>query len=196
MASLTKILSGLAAEAFAAEGLDPAHGHVTTSDRPDLAQFQCNGALAAAKAAKANPRAIAEKILARLKADTRLAKLEIAGPGFINISLTDAALAAHAAPSAALAAAHAAALAKSNSSFVAAPSAYSLDTRTASADRGSVAMCNTLDAKSQANRRRCLSSIAWHAHQTASGSGMSAQRISMSDTDSRRPMSFRSFESV
>ena len=59
MATLTKILSDVAAEAFRAEGLDPAHGHVTTSDRPDLAQFQCNGALAAAKAAKANPRAIA-----------------------------------------------------------------------------------------------------------------------------------------
>ena len=95
MASLTKILSGLAAEAFAAEGLDPAHGHVTTSDRPDLAQFQCNGALAAAKAAKANPRAIAEKVLARLQADPRFARLELAGPGFINMSLTDATLGAH-----------------------------------------------------------------------------------------------------
>ncbi len=95
MASLTKILSGLAAEAFTAEGLDPVHGHVTTSDRPDLAQFQCNGALAAAKAAKANPRAIAEKVLARLQADPRFARLEIAGPGFINISLTDTAIAAH-----------------------------------------------------------------------------------------------------
>jgi len=95
MASLTKILSGLAAEAFTAEGLDPVHGHVTTSDRPDLAQFQCNGALAAAKAARANPRAIAEKVLARLQADPRFARLEIAGPGFINISLTDAAIAAH-----------------------------------------------------------------------------------------------------
>ena len=59
MATLTKILSDLTAEAFKAEGLDPAYGFVTTSDRPDLAQFQCNGALAAAKAAKANPRAIA-----------------------------------------------------------------------------------------------------------------------------------------
>lgn len=95
MASLTKILSDLAAQAFAAEGLDPAHGHVTTSDRPDLAQFQCNGALAAAKAAKANPRAVAEKIVARLKADPRLGRIEIAGPGFINISLTDTALATH-----------------------------------------------------------------------------------------------------
>ena len=42
--------------------------------------------------AKANPRAIAEKIAARLKADPQFAKVEIAGPGFINLDLTDAAL--------------------------------------------------------------------------------------------------------
>ena len=44
--------------------------------------------------AKANPRAIAEKIAARLKADPLFAKVEIAGPGFINLDLTDAALTA------------------------------------------------------------------------------------------------------
>ena len=41
-------LSAIAGEAFAAEGLDPAFGAVKAADRPDLAQFQCNGALAAA----------------------------------------------------------------------------------------------------------------------------------------------------
>jgi arginyl-tRNA synthetase len=71
MTSLTMDLSRMAGEAFAAEGLDSAFGMVQVSDRPDLAQFQCNGALAAAKAAKANPRAIAEKIAARLKSDPR-----------------------------------------------------------------------------------------------------------------------------
>ncbi len=95
MATLTQILTTLVADAFKAEGLDPAHGTVATSDRPDLAQFQCNGALAAAKAAKANPRAIAEKIAARLQTDPRFQKIEIAGPGFINLTLTDAALSAH-----------------------------------------------------------------------------------------------------
>ncbi len=95
MATLTQILTTLAADAFKAEGLDPAYGTVTTSDRPDLAQFQCNGALPAAKAQKQNPKALAEKIAARLKADPRLAKVEIAGPGFINMDLTDEALAAH-----------------------------------------------------------------------------------------------------
>ena len=92
MTSLAGDLSKIAGEAFAGEGLDAALGLVTLSDRPDLCQFQCNGALAAAKISKANPRAIAEKIAARLKADSRFAKVEIAGPGFINLDLADAAL--------------------------------------------------------------------------------------------------------
>ena len=93
MSALTGELSRIAGEAFAGEGLDAGLGAVTLSDRPDLCQFQCNGALAAAKIVKANPRAIAEKIAARLKADSRFANVEIAGPGFINLDLTDAALA-------------------------------------------------------------------------------------------------------
>lgn len=88
MISLAQDLSQTVGEAFAAEGLDPAFGQVQTSDRPDLAQFQCNGALAAAKMAKANPRAIAEKIVSRLKTDAQFAKVEIAGPGFINLDLS------------------------------------------------------------------------------------------------------------
>ena len=67
MTSLLAELSAIAGAAFAAEGLSPSLGQVQVSDRPDLAQFQCNGALAAAKTAKANPRAIAEKIAARLR---------------------------------------------------------------------------------------------------------------------------------
>ena len=93
MTSLSSELSAIAGSAFASEGLSKEFGRVTVSDRPDLAQFQCNGALAAAKQAKANPRAIAEKVAARLKADPRIAKAEIAGPGFINIDVTDEALA-------------------------------------------------------------------------------------------------------
>ena len=89
--------------AFAAEGLGENLGQVSRSDRPDLCQFQCNGALAAAKIAKANPREIAGRIAARLKQDPRFAKVEIAGPGFINLDLSDAALAALPAPPAAAA---------------------------------------------------------------------------------------------
>jgi arginyl-tRNA synthetase len=97
MSSLAGELSRIAGAAFAAEGLAEGLGRVAASDRPDLAQFQCNGALAAAKAAKANPRAIAEKIAARLKAEPIFSKVEIAGPGFLNLDLSDAALDARAA---------------------------------------------------------------------------------------------------
>ena len=85
-------MSAIAGAAFAAEGLSPSFGQVSRSDRPDLAQFQCNGALAAAKQAKANPRAIAEKVAAHLRTNPLFAKVEIAGPGFINLDMTDAAL--------------------------------------------------------------------------------------------------------
>jgi arginyl-tRNA synthetase len=101
MTSLVAALSRLAGQAFAAEGLPDSFGQVQVSDRPDLAQFQCNGALAAAKATKTNPRAIAEKIVARLKAESIFSRIDIAGPGFINHSLTDAALDGHVAAMAA-----------------------------------------------------------------------------------------------
>jgi arginyl-tRNA synthetase len=93
MSSLVSELTAIAGAAFAAEGLPQELGTVQVSDRPDLAQFQCNGALPAAKQAKTNPRAIAEKIAARLRGNPLFAKVEIAGPGFINLDLTDAALA-------------------------------------------------------------------------------------------------------
>ncbi len=92
MTSLTAELSAIAGAAFAAEGLPEELGLVTVADRPDLAQFQCNGALSAAKIAKANPRAIAAKIAARLRQNAILSKVEIAGPGFINLNVADAAL--------------------------------------------------------------------------------------------------------
>ena len=97
MTSLAGELSRLVGQAFAAEGLPEDFGRVAVSDRPDLAQYQCNGALAAAKAAKANPRAIAEKIAARLKEEALFSKVEIAGPGFLNLDLRDDALNARAA---------------------------------------------------------------------------------------------------
>ena len=92
MMSLAADLARVVEDAFTAEGLDRRYGQVQVSDRPDLAQFQCNGALVAAKEARANPRTIAEKIVGRLKADPQFAKVEIAGPGFINLDLSDAAL--------------------------------------------------------------------------------------------------------
>jgi arginyl-tRNA synthetase len=92
MTSLLAELSAIAGAAFAAEGLRPEIGQVQVSDRPDLAEFQCNGALAAAKLAKSNPRAIAEKIAARLRESPLIAEAVIAGPGFINLKLAPHAL--------------------------------------------------------------------------------------------------------
>ena len=97
MTDLRTVLGEAVGTAFAAEGVDPALARVTTSDRPDLADFQSNGALAAAKALKANPRELATRVAERLAGDPRLSSVEVAGPGFINLKLADAALSARAA---------------------------------------------------------------------------------------------------
>jgi arginyl-tRNA synthetase len=96
MPSLLQQLSQRVSAAFAQAGMDPKHGAVVVSARPDLCQFQCNGAMPAAKAAGLKPREAAEKVLALLKADSAFRKLEIAGPGFINLDLDDAWLAGRA----------------------------------------------------------------------------------------------------
>ena len=97
MTDLRTVLGEAVGAAFAAEGVDAALARVTTSDRPDLADFQSNGALAAAKALKANPRELATRVAERLTNDPRLASVEVAGPGFINLKLADSALSSRAA---------------------------------------------------------------------------------------------------
>jgi len=97
MTDLRTVLGEAVGTAFAAEGVDAGLAKVTTSDRPDLADFQSNGALAAAKALKANPRELATRVAQRLMDDARLASVEVAGPGFINLKLADATLSARAA---------------------------------------------------------------------------------------------------
>ena len=97
MSDLKRGLSEAVGAAFATLGLPAELGRVTPSDRPDLADFQCNGALAAAKKAGRNPREVAAEVVAALAGDARLASVEIAGPGFINIKLSDAALSERAA---------------------------------------------------------------------------------------------------
>lgn len=91
--SLVNELTDLVADAFEAIGIDRSHGDVVVSQRPDLADFQCNGALPAAKAAGRNPREIAQDVVDRISGDGRLAEVSIAGPGFINLTVTDDALA-------------------------------------------------------------------------------------------------------
>lgn len=93
MPSLKAQLTEITAGAFEASGFDARYGEVTRSDRPDLGQFQCNGALAAAKAYKSNPRKIAESVAEVLERDTALGGVSLAGPGFINLTVTDQTLA-------------------------------------------------------------------------------------------------------
>ena len=97
MTDLKGRLGEAVAAAFEAEGLSRDLGRIGPSDRPDLADFQCNGALAAAKAARANPREIAGRIAARLAGAPGIAAVEVAGPGFVNLRVSDEALAARAA---------------------------------------------------------------------------------------------------
>jgi arginyl-tRNA synthetase len=92
MSDLKKGLSEAVGAAFAGLDLPAELGRVTASDRPDLADFQCNGALPAAKRAGKNPREIAAAVVEALQGDPRLASVEIAGPGFINLRVSDAAL--------------------------------------------------------------------------------------------------------
>jgi arginyl-tRNA synthetase len=96
MSDLKHGLTEAASAAFSALGLSPDLGRVTPSDRPDLADFQCNGALPAAKQARKNPREIAGQLAEALKDDPRLAAVEVAGPGFVNFRVSNAALSARA----------------------------------------------------------------------------------------------------
>jgi arginyl-tRNA synthetase len=91
--SLLSDLTHIFGDAFEQAGLDRAFGTVVVSQRPDLGQFQCNGALPAAQASKKPPREIAQDIVDRVQSDDHFAPLSLAGPGFINISLTDEVLA-------------------------------------------------------------------------------------------------------
>lgn len=90
--SLLSSLSARFGDAFESVGLDRSYGEVVVSNRPDLAQFQCNGALPAAKREGRNPRDVAGEVIAALATTDDLAVIEIAGPGFINLTLTDAAI--------------------------------------------------------------------------------------------------------
>ena len=96
MASLTQDLSAAASAAFEAMGLEARWGDVRRSDKPELADFQCNGAMGAAKKAGKIPRDVAAEIAAALKEHEMVLSAEVAGPGFINIRVSDAALAARA----------------------------------------------------------------------------------------------------
>ena len=93
MNTLTQYLSSLCADAFAACGYDAALGAVTASDRPDICQFQCNGALSGAKIYRTAPFKIANAVVEKLQGEKAFQKVEMAMPGFINLTLDDGFLA-------------------------------------------------------------------------------------------------------
>ena len=96
MPALTDLLTDIVSAAFTDAGLPAELGTVVRSDRPDLGQFQCNGALAAAKIAKAPPRKLADQVVEGLQGYAVFGEISLAGPGFINLTVTDDFLAAQA----------------------------------------------------------------------------------------------------
>jgi len=75
-------------QAFESAGYDPAFGRVTVSNRPDLCEYQCNGALSAAKQYKCAPIAIAKAVAEKLDA-ADFSMIDAVMPGFINLKLSD-----------------------------------------------------------------------------------------------------------
>lgn len=75
--------------AFEELGYDKETGKVNVSNRPDLCQYQCNGALANAKKHKKAPMVIAQEVVEKLKDNGMFAKLEAVAPGFINMNIND-----------------------------------------------------------------------------------------------------------
>lgn len=87
--SIEKSLNQKLNNIFNKLNLDPRFAAVKPSDRPDLSDFQCNGALAQAKILHKNPREIAQTIVNELQNDADIAAVSIDGPGFINLKLNN-----------------------------------------------------------------------------------------------------------
>ena len=89
MKSITDQLSEILGNAFTKAGYEAKYGQAVISGRPDLCQFQCNGALPNAKLFKKSPMVIANEVVSLLADDAMIEKVEVAAPGFINIILSD-----------------------------------------------------------------------------------------------------------
>lgn len=89
MEKLLKKLSKIVQEKFEQHGYSREYGSVNISNRQDLCQFQCNGALAAAKKYNKPPIVIAKEIVEGLKNYEGFENVSAANPGFINISIKD-----------------------------------------------------------------------------------------------------------
>lgn len=85
--NIENYLSEIFAKVFNKLGYAESFAKVVTSTREDVGHFQCNAAMPLAKFAKKPPFAIAEEIIEHIDAEDIFAKLEVAKPGFINITL-------------------------------------------------------------------------------------------------------------
>ena len=89
MEKILDIITEKMGKAFADAGYDASFGRVTVSNRPDLCEYQCNGALSAAKQYKCAPIQIAKAVAEKLDAGD-FSMVDAVMPGFINLKLSDA----------------------------------------------------------------------------------------------------------
>lgn len=87
MKKIIELINDEAVKAFAEAGYDTAFAKVTLSNRPDLCDYQCNGAMAAAKTYKKAPIMIANDVVAILSKSNVFAEVNAVNPGFINLRL-------------------------------------------------------------------------------------------------------------
>ena len=88
MKTLLELITIDMREAFAKAGYDEELAKVTLSNRPDLCEYQCNGAMAGAKKYKKAPFMIAEDVAANLKGSAYFESVDVVKPGFINLKLS------------------------------------------------------------------------------------------------------------
>ncbi len=88
MEKFVDLISLRVSKAFADAGFDASYGKVTVSNRPDLCEFQCNGAMPAAKAYKRAPIQIAAAVAAQLEGDPMFSQITAVNPGFLNFNVS------------------------------------------------------------------------------------------------------------
>lgn len=93
MKTLIDLITEQVTNAFTGQGYDAKYGKVTLSNRPDLCEYQCNGAMAAAKEYKCAPFMISDKIAQALAENELFESVESVKPGFINMKVSPAYLA-------------------------------------------------------------------------------------------------------
>ena len=90
MKKISDILQETVQAAFENAGYDAEYAKVTVSNRPDLCQYQCNGAMPLAKKYHKAPIQIAEDIVKGLEGNEVFKEISAQPPGFINITVSDA----------------------------------------------------------------------------------------------------------